>query len=160
MPRALLSFFFNTIQPDMHAKTSQLSLDFLNHQPKLTAHTELVDTIPGMIGDFWWLQNSDLIRKFRLMFVWWCSYSSLKINKFLRETDEEDQTIPPPHPSRTATRSPKGLRVPRRNPEDFRYFGPSRTAKDPQSLCRILYTIKCANYSVVTDNKVDAWTPS
>ncbi|KAD6454795.1 hypothetical protein E3N88_09501 [Mikania micrantha] len=33
------------------------------------------------------------------------------------KSDEEDQTSPPPHSSRTATRSQNELRVPRRNQE-------------------------------------------
>ncbi|KAD7117367.1 hypothetical protein E3N88_04635 [Mikania micrantha] len=54
------------------------------------------------------------------------------------KSDEIDQIIAPPHPSRTATKSSKILRVPRRNPEISDFFPASRTAEDSESLHRAL----------------------
>ncbi|KAD5802352.1 hypothetical protein E3N88_13712 [Mikania micrantha] len=52
------------------------------------------------------------------------------------KSDEIDQIIAPPHSSRTATRCPKSLRVPRRNPEISDFFPASRTAEEVQLLHR------------------------
>ncbi|KAD3338034.1 hypothetical protein E3N88_33555 [Mikania micrantha] len=38
------------------------------------------------------------------------------------KSDEDNQLVPPPYPSRTVTRSQKGLRVPRRFPEESKIF--------------------------------------
>ncbi|KAD4179465.1 hypothetical protein E3N88_28056 [Mikania micrantha] len=54
------------------------------------------------------------------------------------KSDEIDQIIAPPHPSRTATRCPKSLRVPRRNPEISDFFPASRTAEDSKSIHRLM----------------------
>ncbi|KAD3639975.1 hypothetical protein E3N88_29198 [Mikania micrantha] len=50
--------------------------------------------------------------------------------KFCMKSDEKDQDFPPPHPSRTATGSKSRLHVPRRNPENLRYFVPSRISEN------------------------------
>ncbi|KAD4385115.1 hypothetical protein E3N88_25283 [Mikania micrantha] len=59
-----------------------------------------------------------------------------RIKSSCMKSDEIDQITAPPHPSRTATRCPKSLRVPRRNPEISDFFPASRTAEDSKSLHR------------------------
>ncbi|KAD3336538.1 hypothetical protein E3N88_32057 [Mikania micrantha] len=66
--------------------------------------------IPGAILSFKSLENEDW------MVVYVCSSSGLrnrskkkKIISSCMNSDEIDQTSAPPHPSRTATRSPKGF---------------------------------------------------
>ncbi|KAD7116985.1 hypothetical protein E3N88_04253 [Mikania micrantha] len=87
--------------------------------------------IPGAILSFKSLENEDW------MVVYVCSSSGLrnrskkkKIISSCMNSDEIDQTSAPPHPSRTATRSPKRLRVPRRNPEISDFYRASRTAEN------------------------------
>ncbi|KAD6796324.1 hypothetical protein E3N88_07220 [Mikania micrantha] len=52
------------------------------------------------------------------------------------KSDEVDQITAPPHPSRTATRCQKGLRVPRRFSGISDICHSSRTAKEAQPLHR------------------------
>ncbi|KAD5508360.1 hypothetical protein E3N88_16063 [Mikania micrantha] len=93
--------------------------------------------IPGAILSFKSLENEDW------MVVYVCSSSGLrnrskkkKIISSCMNSDEIDQTSAPPHPSRTATRSPKRLRVPRRNPEISDFYRASRTAENLQAHLR------------------------
>ncbi|KAD5960695.1 hypothetical protein E3N88_12167 [Mikania micrantha] len=64
-------------------------------------------------------------------------------NFFCMKSDEIDQITAPPHPSRTATRCLRGLRVPRRNSGISDIFHASRTTEESQAHLRdsVSYTV-------------------
>ncbi|KAD5508616.1 hypothetical protein E3N88_16319 [Mikania micrantha] len=102
---------------------------------RIKQQSELVYTFSGFKDAIWWLQDGVLM-------VYVCVFSSgngaearrRRNNSSCMKSDEIDQIIAPPHSSRTATRCPKSLRVPRRNPEISDFFPASRTAEEVQLL--------------------------
>ncbi|KAD5802843.1 hypothetical protein E3N88_14203 [Mikania micrantha] len=100
---------------------------------------ELENKFPGMICGFSWLQKI----VWRLQNLGFSSAGSKKFEKcnkiiICMKSDEVDQIVAPPHPSRTATRCPKcASRTAKISGGILDILHASRTAEDSQAHLRV-----------------------